>query len=149
MSFYHCAIESVIEGHTLNGTMIEGHYSLNCAIESVITYCISTWYASSSAADKNALQGCDQFGTKNHCLSSAFLKITLHCTNILKDPFHLGHHLFELLPSGKRFRSIKSQTNRLNFFLPQRYTRGRNHGIDIGGGGGGGGKCEPSPRYFF
>ncbi len=38
--------------------------------------------------------------------------------DILKDPFHPGH-LFELLPSGKCFRSIKSRTNRLkNSFYP-------------------------------
>ncbi len=95
-----------------------------CATESVITYCISTWYASSSAADKKALQWVINSAQKKYWLSSAFLKATLQCTlpwrcNILKDPFQLGHHLFELLPSGKCFRSIKSRTNRLkNSFYP-------------------------------
>ena len=31
-----------------------------------------------------------------------------------------GHHLFKLLPSGRRFRAIKTKTNRLrNSFYPR------------------------------
>ncbi len=95
------------------------------AIESVITYCISMWYASSSAADKKALQWVINSAQKIIGCPLPSLKelYTVRClgraANILKDPFHPGHHLFELLPSGKRFRSIKSRTNRLkNSFYP-------------------------------
>ncbi len=96
-----------------------------CAIESVITYCISMWYTSSSAADKKALQWVINSAQKIIGCPLPSLKelYTVRClgraANILKDPFHPGHHLFELLPSGKRFRSIKSRTNRLkNRFYP-------------------------------
>lgn len=38
---------------------------------------------------------------------------------ILKDNTYPGHKLFALLPSGKRYRRLKSQTNRLknSFYL--------------------------------
>ncbi len=40
--------------------------------------------------------------------------------SILRDPSHPGHHLFELLPSGRHFRTIKAKTNRLkNSFYPR------------------------------
>ncbi|KAI4896265.1 hypothetical protein NFI96_020618, partial [Prochilodus magdalenae] len=48
------------------------------------------------------------------CLEDPFSSRCLSRTaNLLKDPSHPGHHLFDLLPSGKRFRSIMSRTNRL------------------------------------
>ncbi len=47
----------------------------------------------------------------SRCLSRA--------QNIEKDHSHPGSHLFKLLPSGRRYRCIKSRTNRLknSFFL--------------------------------
>jgi hypothetical protein len=33
--------------------------------------------------------------------------------NILEDPSHPSHHMFALLPSGKRFLSIKSRRNQI------------------------------------
>lgn len=39
--------------------------------------------------------------------------------NILKEPSHQGHHLFDPLPPGRNFGSIMSQTNRFkNSFHP-------------------------------
>uniref|UniRef100_A0A671LVB9 RNA helicase n=1 Tax=Sinocyclocheilus anshuiensis TaxID=1608454 RepID=A0A671LVB9_9TELE len=37
----------------------------------------------------------------------------LKAQKILKDPSHPGHSLFELLPSGRRYRVLKTRTNRL------------------------------------
>ncbi len=50
-----------------------------------------------------------------------------HCLqkiqNILKDSYHPAHNLFELLPSGKRYRSIKTRTTRfMNSFYPKAMT---------------------------
>ena len=40
--------------------------------------------------------------------------------NIIKDITHPGRHLFQLLPSGRRYRSIRTRTNRLkNSFFPK------------------------------
>ncbi len=37
----------------------------------------------------------------------------LERSKILKDPSHPGHSLFELLPSGRGYRVLKTRTNRL------------------------------------
>ena len=48
---------------------------------------------------------------RSRCLKKA--------NSILIDSSHPGHKLFELLPSGRRYRSIKTRTNRLkNSFYP-------------------------------
>ncbi|XP_061754805.1 CCR4-NOT transcription complex subunit 8 isoform X2 [Nerophis ophidion] len=40
--------------------------------------------------------------------------------NIIRDPSHPGHKLFELLPSGRRYRTIKCRTNCFkNTFYPR------------------------------
>ncbi len=94
-------------------------------IESVLVYCISVWYSSCTAADKKALQriintaqkitGCSlpslESIARSHYLSRA--------KNIIKDTSHPGHHLFNLLPSGRRYRSLRAKTTRLqNSFFP-------------------------------
>lgn len=40
--------------------------------------------------------------------------------NIIRDSFHPGHHLLELLPSGRRYRSVKTSTSRfMDSFFPR------------------------------
>ncbi|KAK5892697.1 hypothetical protein CesoFtcFv8_013051 [Champsocephalus esox] len=94
-------------------------------VESVLTYCISAWYAGCSAADRKALQrvintaqriiGCPlpslEDITRSRCLRRT--------SSILKDSSHPARHLFDLLPSGRRYRSLKARTSRLtNSFFP-------------------------------
>ncbi len=88
-------------------------------IESVLVYCISVWYSSCTAADKKALQriintaqkitGCSlpslESIARSHYLSRA--------KNIIKDTSHPGHHLFNLLPSGRRYRSLRAKNHSL------------------------------------
>ncbi|KAK3534494.1 hypothetical protein QTP86_016310, partial [Hemibagrus guttatus] len=78
-----------------------------CSIESLLTYCICVWYTSCTVAQRKALQrvintaqkiGCPLL-TLEELHSSRCLKIA---QNIIKDTSHPGHHLFELLPSGRR-----------------------------------------------
>ena len=95
-------------------------------IESLLTYCVSTWYGSCTEADRARLQrtvkavqgivGCplpslmDIYSSR--CLSRA--------RNITKDSSHPGSQLFELLPSGRRYRSLQARTNKLrNSFFPK------------------------------
>ncbi|KAK0155353.1 putative RNA-directed DNA polymerase from transposon BS [Merluccius polli] len=113
----------ILRKHHLEEKLLVSFY--RCSIESVLAYCISTWYTSSSAADKKALQriintaqkitGCALPSLQDILSSRCFTR----SANILKDPSHPGNHLFALLPSGKCFLSIKSRTNRLkNSFYP-------------------------------
>lgn len=100
-----------------------------CSIESVLTYNILVWYSSSSATDKKALQRVIKAAQKitNTHLPALEDIFTSRClqkiTNILKDSSHPVHHLFDLLPSGRRFRTLKTRSTRLlNSFYPKATT---------------------------
>ncbi len=96
------------------------------AIESVLTQCISVWYGNSLNQDCKALQRVVRLaerisGSALPPLQDIYLK---HCKSraakITKDSNHPGNHLFCLLPSGKRFRSMMAKTERLRrSFFPQ------------------------------
>ena len=95
------------------------------SIKSLLTYCVSTWYGSCTEADRVRFQravkaaqrivGCPLSSLidiySNRCLSRA--------RNITKDSSNPTSQLFELLPSGRRYRSFQARTNRLrnSFFL--------------------------------
>ncbi len=86
-----------------------------CSTESVLYFCMVCQLLQRVVNAAQKIVSCslpsveDLFSSR--CLSRAAA---------LKDPSHPGHHLFELLPSGRCFRSIKSQTNRL---LPESHSR--------------------------
>ncbi len=96
------------------------------AIESVLTQCISVRYGNSSNQDCKALQGVMRIaerisGSALPSLQDIYLKrCKSRAAKILKDSTHPGNHLFCLLPSGKRFRSMMAKTERLRrSFFPQ------------------------------
>lgn len=94
-------------------------------IKSVLAYCITVWYAGYSAAERRALQrviktaqkiiSCPLPSLEDISSSRCLLRVR----KIIKDPFHPGQSLFNLLPSGRRCRCVKFRTNRLkNSFFP-------------------------------
>ena len=107
----------VLRKNNLDRKLLLAFYS--SSIESPLTYCVSTWYGSCTKADRARLQRTvkaaqriigwplpslmDIYSTR--CLSRA--------QNITKDSSHPGSQLFDLLPSGRRYRCIKATTNRL------------------------------------
>ncbi len=107
----------VLKNNALNKELLVSFY--RSSIESVLTYCIPVWFASCTAQEKTALQrvvnteqkiiGCELLSLeelyRTRCLKKA--------CSILKDSSHPAHHLFKLLPSGRRYRTIKAKTNRL------------------------------------
>ncbi|KAL0154386.1 hypothetical protein M9458_050352 [Cirrhinus mrigala] len=95
-------------------------------IESVLTSCITVWYGNCSAADRKTLQrtvntAAKIIGAPLPSLLDIFLaRCSGKATSIVKDPTHPSHHLFQLLPSGRRYRSIRTSSARLlNSFFPQ------------------------------
>ncbi|KAL0153607.1 hypothetical protein M9458_051087, partial [Cirrhinus mrigala] len=79
-------------------------------IERVLTSCITVWYGNCSAADCKTLQ---------RTVNTAAIFLA-RCSSIMKDPTHPSHNLFQLLPSGRRYWSIKAHSVRfLNSFFPQ------------------------------
>ncbi len=95
-------------------------------IESVLTSCITVWYGNCSAADRKTLQrtvntAAKIIGTPLPSILDILLARCSSKTNsIMKDPTHPFHSLFQLLPSGRRYRSIRARSARLlNSFFPQ------------------------------
>ncbi len=83
-------------------------------------------YGSCSAADRMTLQrtvntGAKIIGAPLPSILDIFLARCSSKTNsIVKDPTHPSHNLFQLLPSGRRYRSIRARSARLlNSFFPQ------------------------------
>ncbi len=96
------------------------------AIESVLTQCISVWYGNSSNQDCKVLQRVVRLaerisGSALPSLQDIYLKrCKSRAAKIIKDSNHPGNHLFCLLPSGQRFRSMMAKTERLRrSFFPQ------------------------------
>ncbi len=96
------------------------------AIESVLTQCISVWYGNSLNQDCKALQRVVRLaerisGSALPSLQVIYLKrCKSRAAKITKDSNHPGNHLFILLPSGKRYRSMMAKTERLRrSFFPQ------------------------------
>ncbi|XP_076744795.1 uncharacterized protein LOC143420447 [Maylandia zebra] len=91
----------------------------HCAIESILTGCITTWYGNSTAYNCKALQRVVQcseriIGGELPSLQDIYRKRCLRkAGRIIKDSSHPSHKLFRLLPSGRRFCSIRSRTSRL------------------------------------
>lgn len=94
-------------------------------IGSILTCCIAV-YAGCSAADKKALQRITRSAVKITDSSPLPYKhhknyIISRANKIIKDSSHPGHHLFELLLSGRHYWSIMSKmkqlTNRFFFFF--------------------------------
>ncbi len=114
----------VLKKNCLNVKLLEIFY--RSAVESLLTYCIAVWYCSCTEAERKGIQriintaqkiiGCPLPALKqlynSRCLSRA--------QNIEKDHSHPGSHFFKLLPSGRRYRCVKSRTNRLkDSFFPR------------------------------
>ncbi len=89
------------------------------AIESVLTQCISVWYGYSLNQDCKALQRVVRLaerisGSVLSSLQDIYIKgCKSRAAKIIKDSNHPDNHLFCLLPSDKRFRSMMAKTARL------------------------------------
>ncbi len=95
-------------------------------IASVLTSCITVWYGNCSAADHKTLQrtvntAAKIIGAPLPSILDIFLtRCSSKAKSIVEDPTHPSHSLFQLLPSGRRYRSIRARSTRLlNSFFPQ------------------------------
>ena len=88
-------------------------------IESILTFSIVVWYGNISESQKGSLDKIVKIASKIigsdlPTLESIYLeRIRLKSNKILKDKSHPANYIFELLPSGRRFRSIKCKTSRM------------------------------------
>ncbi len=86
----------------------------------------SVWYSNATNQDCKALQRVVRLaerisGSALPSLQDIYLKrCKSRAVKITRDSNHPGNHLFCLLPSGKRFRSMMTKTERLRrSFFPQ------------------------------
>ncbi|XP_072329111.1 uncharacterized protein [Scyliorhinus torazame] len=96
-----------------------------CAIESILSGCIATWYGNCSVQDRKELQS---VVNSAQCITQACHPridsvYTSRCLrkadSIIRDPSHPGIAFFQTLPSGRRYRSLKTRTSRhRNSFFP-------------------------------
>ena len=100
-----------------------------CTIESILTNCISVWFGSCSVADRKTLQRVVKTaqritGSPLPTIEAVQRKRCLRkARSIEKDSSHPNHRLFALLPSGRRYRVLRSRTSRLrNSFFPAAVT---------------------------
>ncbi len=95
-------------------------------IESILCHCIIVWYTSCTIQNRRDLAQIVKIaqrivGTKFPDLDNIYSsRLHTNASNIIKDSTHPSHRLFEPLPSGKRYRAVRTRTNRLrNSFFPR------------------------------
>ncbi len=95
-------------------------------IESVLCTSITVWFSSATKSDLRRLRRVVRtaeriIGTTLHSLQELYLsRVSKRACKITLDPSHPAHSLFELLPSGRRYRALSTRTTRhRNFFFPQ------------------------------
>uniref|UniRef100_A0AAZ1XEE6 Alkylated DNA repair protein AlkB homologue 8 N-terminal domain-containing protein n=1 Tax=Oreochromis aureus TaxID=47969 RepID=A0AAZ1XEE6_OREAU len=106
-------------------TLRENHLSSDilvnfyrCTIDSILTNCITVWYGNCSASDRKALQRIVKTaqritGAPLPAIKDIYRKRCLkRAGKIIKDPSHPAHGVFTLLPSGRRYRSLRTKTTR-------------------------------------
>ena len=94
-------------------------------IQSILTSSFTVWYGSidsnsSKKLDRIVKKASKIIGHNLPSLNSLFInRITNRSAKIIRDPSHPAHHLFRLLPSGRRYMSISTKTSRFkNSFFP-------------------------------
>ena len=111
-NFYRCTIESILTCY-------------RCTIESILTGCITAWYGSCTALNRKALQRVVKTAqniTRTELPSMEDLysqQLRKKALRIIKDPHHPSNKPFFLLPSGKRYLSIRIKPTTLRgSFIP-------------------------------
>ncbi len=95
-------------------------------LRGVLTSCITVWYGNCSPADRKTLEWTVNTAAKiigaplPSILDISLTRCSSKANSIVKDPTHPSHSLFQLLPSERRYRSIRARPARLlNSFFPQ------------------------------
>ena len=99
----------------MSATTLTNFY--RCTIESIHTkYHSVVWAPAQDHKELQKVMNVAQSITQTNLpfIDSVYTSFCLgKAASIIKDPMHPGHALFHLLPSGKRYKSLKSRTNRL------------------------------------
>ncbi len=95
-------------------------------IESVLCTSITVWFSSATKSDLRRLQKVVRtaeriIGTTLPTLQELYLsRVSKRADKMTLDPSHPAHSLFELLPSGRRYRALSTRmTRHRNSFFSQ------------------------------
>ncbi len=95
-------------------------------IESILCTSTTVWFSSATKSDLRRLRRVVRtaeriIGTTLPTLQELHLsRVSKRAVKITLDPSHPAHSLFELLPSGRRYRALSTRTTRhRNSFFPQ------------------------------
>ncbi len=87
-------------------------------IESILCTSIAVWFSSATKSDlrrqRSVVRTAERIiGTTLHTLQELYLsRVSKRVGKIILDPSHPAHFLFELLPSGRRYRARSTRTVR-------------------------------------
>ncbi len=94
-------------------------------IESILCTSIAVWFSSATKSDlrrqRSVVRTAERIiGTTLHTLQELYLsRVSKRAGKFILDPSHPAHFLFELLPSGRRYRARSTRTVRhRNSFNP-------------------------------
>ena len=94
-------------------------------IESILSFSIIAWYGNSTEKERAQLNRVVRtaskiIGAELPPLDQLYQERTIKkAHSIIADDSHPAHHLFELMPSGRRFRATRCRTERFkNSFYP-------------------------------
>lgn len=110
---------------TQNTTILLNFYY--CVIESVLTSCITVWFGNLTLKEKKALNKVVRSASRTIGCTLPLLEVTYkarllnRALKLVNDASgHPAGAFFKMLPSGRRYRSVKCSTDRhLNSFFPQ------------------------------
>ncbi|KAK9516191.1 hypothetical protein VZT92_024137 [Zoarces viviparus] len=95
-------------------------------IQSVLCSSISVWFGSATIQDRNRRQRIARsaeriIGSSLPSILNLYTsRVRKRAGRITADPSHPGHKLFQLLPSGRRYRALYAKTTRhRNSFFPR------------------------------
>ncbi len=100
----------------LSSKILKQFYS--CIVESILTGCITAWYGKCTALNRKAMKRIVQtaqhiVGGKLHSLQDIYTQWSVRkARKIIRDSCHPSDELFSLLPSGRRYSSIRTRTSR-------------------------------------
>ena len=113
--------------HGLAKELLRQFYT--AVIQSVLSTSITVWFAASTQQDRKRLQRLVRtaeriIGAPLPSIQELFVSRTRkRAGNIIRDPTHPGSILFSPLPSGRRYRALRTKTTRhKNSFFPSAVT---------------------------
>ncbi|XDV45658.1 hypothetical protein PO909_013718 [Leuciscus waleckii] len=123
-AFFHLRNIERLRKFGMNRHILTRFYT--STVESIVTGYITAWYGNTIARDRKALQRVVHtasriIGGELPSLQEIYARRCVKkARRIIRDSSHPSHGLFSLLPSGRRYRSIRTRTSRLHdSFFPQ------------------------------